>query len=139
MLSRLFKVNGEPVFIRGGNWILSDGLLRLSKERYKTDIKFHADMNFNMIRCWGGGIAERPEFYHYCDVYGLLVSIWLLDLASMAIFLFISLVVGGDWLSFQIYFEGIHGDLRDPVLTLCYVFLLLFFSITVKLLNYQFI
>ncbi|CAD5181350.1 unnamed protein product [Musa acuminata subsp. malaccensis] len=70
---RLFKVNGEPVFIRGGNWILSDGLLRLSKKRYMTDIKFHADMNFNMIRCWGGGIAERPEFYQCCDMYGLLV------------------------------------------------------------------
>lgn len=70
---RLFKVNGEPVFIRGGNWILSDGLLRLSKKRYDTDIKFHADMNFNMIRCWGGGLTERPEFYHYCDYYGLLV------------------------------------------------------------------
>lgn len=71
---RLFKVNGEPIFIRGGNWILSDGLLRLSKKRYSSDIKFHADMNFNMIRCWGGGLAERPEFYHYCDYYGLLVS-----------------------------------------------------------------
>ncbi|KHN20219.1 Mannosylglycoprotein endo-beta-mannosidase [Glycine soja] len=70
---RLFKVNGEPIFIRGGNWILSDGLLRLSKKRYETDIKFHADMNFNMIRCWGGGLTERPEFYHYCDYYGLLV------------------------------------------------------------------
>nr|XP_009767426.1 PREDICTED: mannosylglycoprotein endo-beta-mannosidase isoform X2 [Nicotiana sylvestris] len=70
---RLFKVNGQPIFIRGGNWILSDGLLRLSKERYKTDIRFHADMNFNMMRCWGGGLAERPEFYHYCDLYGLLV------------------------------------------------------------------
>lgn len=70
---RLFKVNGQPIFIRGGNWILSDGLLRLSEKRYKTDIKFHADMNFNMIRCWGGGLAERPEFYHYCDIYGLLV------------------------------------------------------------------
>ncbi|KAL9320281.1 hypothetical protein ACSQ67_012120 [Phaseolus vulgaris] len=70
---RLFKVNGEPIFIRGGNWILSDGLLRFSKKRYSTDIKFHADMNFNMIRCWGGGLAERPEFYHYCDYYGLLV------------------------------------------------------------------
>ncbi|KAL5155999.1 Mannosylglycoprotein endo-beta-mannosidase [Glycine soja] len=70
---RLFKVNGKPIFIRGGNWILSDGLLRLSKKRYNTDIKFHADMNFNMIRCWGGGLAERPEFYHYCDYYGLLV------------------------------------------------------------------
>ncbi|XP_023747621.1 mannosylglycoprotein endo-beta-mannosidase [Lactuca sativa] len=70
---RLFKVNGEPIFIRGGNWILSDGLLRLSKKRYETDIKFHADMNFNMLRCWGGGLAERPDFYHYCDIYGLLV------------------------------------------------------------------
>ncbi|XP_071694799.1 mannosylglycoprotein endo-beta-mannosidase-like [Rutidosis leptorrhynchoides] len=70
---RLFKVNGEPIFIRGGNWILSDGLLRLSKKRYETDIKFHADMNLNMIRCWGGGLAERPDFYHYCDIYGLLV------------------------------------------------------------------
>ncbi|MQL83054.1 hypothetical protein Taro_015519 [Colocasia esculenta] len=70
---RLFKINGQPIFIRGGNWILSDGLLRLSERRYKTDIKFHADMNFNMIRCWGGGLAERPEFYHYCDIYGLLV------------------------------------------------------------------
>lgn len=74
LLFRLFKVNGQPIFIRGGNWILSDGLLRLSKKRYSTDIKFHADMNFNMIRCWGGGLAERPEFYHYCDIYGLLVS-----------------------------------------------------------------
>lgn len=70
---RLFKVNGQPIFIRGGNWILSDGLLRLSEKRYETDIKFHADMNFNMIRCWGGGLAERPEFYRYCDMYGLLV------------------------------------------------------------------
>ncbi|KAJ4772642.1 Beta-mannosidase [Rhynchospora pubera] len=70
---RLFKVNGQPVFIRGGNWILSDGLLRLTKKRYMVDIKFHADMNFNMLRCWGGGLAERPDFYHYCDIYGLLV------------------------------------------------------------------
>ncbi|KAK1277601.1 Mannosylglycoprotein endo-beta-mannosidase [Acorus gramineus] len=70
---RLFKVNGQPIFIRGGNWILSDGLLRLSRKRYETDIRFHASMNFNMIRCWGGGLAERPDFYHYCDIYGLLV------------------------------------------------------------------
>ncbi|MCO5581965.1 hypothetical protein L7F22_035854 [Adiantum nelumboides] len=70
---RLFRVNGEPIFIRGGNWIVSDGLLRLSKERYKSDIDLHADMNFNMIRCWGGGITERPEFYENCDRRGLLV------------------------------------------------------------------
>jgi len=79
VICRIFKVNGEPIFIRGGNWILSDGLLRLTKKRYMTDIKFHADMNFNMLRCWGGGLAERPDFYHFCDVYGLMVSFYFLN------------------------------------------------------------
>ena len=67
-------MNGEPVFIRGGNWIVSDGLLRLSEKRYKSDIDFHGDMNLNMIRCWAGGITERPEFYKNCDRRGILVS-----------------------------------------------------------------
>ena len=73
MLYSLFKVNIQPIFICVDNWILLDGLLCLSKEYYKTDIKFHADMNLNMIRHWGGGLAERPKFYHCCDIYGLLV------------------------------------------------------------------
>lgn len=91
-LDRLFKVNGQPIFIRGGNWILSDGLLRLSEKRYQTDIKFHADMNLNMIRCWGGGLAERPEFYHYCDIYGLLVSCVSLCISTLVAVLFASVV-----------------------------------------------
>lgn len=66
-------VNGEPVYIRGGNWIVSDGLLRLSKDRYETEVNFHADMNLNMIRVWGGALAERPEFYTACDKRGVLV------------------------------------------------------------------
>ena len=24
-----------------------------------------------MTHCWGGGLAERTEFYHYCDICGL--------------------------------------------------------------------
>lgn len=67
-------MNGEPLFIRGGNWIVSDGLLRLSEDRYNTDVGFHADMNLNMIRVWGGALAERPEFYNACDKRGILVS-----------------------------------------------------------------
>lgn len=70
---RKFMVNGEPVYIRGGNWIVSDGLLRLSKDRYETEVNFHADMNLNMIRIWGGALAERPEFYTACDKRGVLV------------------------------------------------------------------
>lgn len=69
-------VNGEPVYIRGGNWIVSDGLLRLSKDRYETEVNFHADMNLNMIRVWGGALAERPDFYNACDKRGLLV-LWI--------------------------------------------------------------
>lgn len=66
-------VNGQKIFIKGGNWIISDAMLRLSKERYDAEIRFHRDMNLNLIRIWGGALFERPEFYDACDKYGLLV------------------------------------------------------------------
>ncbi len=71
--SREIRVNGQKIFIKGGNWILSDELLRFTKERYDAEVRFHHDMNLNLIRVWGGGITERPEFYDACDKYGLLV------------------------------------------------------------------
>ena len=67
------KVNGQKIFIKGGNWIISDAMLRFSPERYDAEIRFHRDMNLNLIRIWGGALAERPEFYEACDRYGLLV------------------------------------------------------------------
>jgi hypothetical protein len=70
---RKFYVNGQKVFIRGGNYIASDWMLQLSGERYRTEVRFLADMNLNMLRIWGGAIPERPEFYNACDEYGLLV------------------------------------------------------------------
>ena len=66
-------VNGQKIFMRGGNWIISDAMLRFSKERYDAEIRFHKDMNLNLLRVWGGAILERPEFYDACDKYGLLV------------------------------------------------------------------
>lgn len=77
--SRVFTVNGQKVFIKGGNWIASDAMLRLSPERYNAEIKMHADMNMNMIRVWGGSITERPEFYEACDKNGILVwqDLWI--------------------------------------------------------------
>ena len=76
---RIFLVNGQDIFIKGGNWIASDALLRLSPERYEAEVKFHAEMNMNMIRVWGGAMTERPEFYDACDKYGLLVwqDLWI--------------------------------------------------------------
>jgi mannosylglycoprotein endo-beta-mannosidase len=71
--SRELHVNGQKIFIKGGNRILSDALLRFSNERYDAEIRYHRDMNLNLVRVWGGGITERPEFYDACDKYGLLV------------------------------------------------------------------
>jgi hypothetical protein len=71
--ARIFSINGQDVFIKGGNWIASDALLRLSSRRYEAEVKMHAQMNMNMIRVWGGSMTERPEFYEACDKYGLLV------------------------------------------------------------------
>ena len=71
--SRQITVNGRRVFIRGGNWIVSDAMLRLSPERYDAEVRFHRDMRLNLIRVWGGALTERPEFYDACDRYGLLV------------------------------------------------------------------
>jgi len=70
---RRFFVNGQKVYITGGNYINSDWLLRLSPERYRDEVRFHAEMNLRMIRVWGGALLERPEFYNACDEYGILV------------------------------------------------------------------
>lgn len=71
--SKQIFVNGQPIFIKGGNWIISDAMLRFTPERYDAEIRYHRDMNLNLIRIWGGALTERPEFYEACDKYGMLV------------------------------------------------------------------
>ncbi|MBL7746496.1 MAG: hypothetical protein JNM19_03665 [Chitinophagaceae bacterium] len=71
--SRQFCVNGVPVFIKGGNWVGTDAMFRYGAERYRDEVRMHREMNLNMIRVWGGGIAERPEFYDACDEMGIMV------------------------------------------------------------------
>ncbi len=71
--SKEILVNGQNIFIKGGNWIISDAMLRFSEARYDAEVRFHRDMNLNLIRIWGGAITERPEFYNACDKYGILV------------------------------------------------------------------
>lgn len=69
-----FKVNGNPMYAKGTNWIPSDSFTpRINKEKYKKLIKDCKDANMNMIRVWGGGIYEDDEFYKACDENGILV------------------------------------------------------------------
>ncbi len=77
--SREIYVNGQRIFIKGANRILSDAMLRFSDIRYDAEVRYHQAMNLNLIRVWGGGITERPEFYDACDKYGILVmqDLWM--------------------------------------------------------------
>ena len=71
-------INGQPIFMKGGNWGMSEYLLRARGDEYDLKAKLHRDMNFNMIRNWTGAITDE-EFYDACDKYGLMVwdDFWL--------------------------------------------------------------
>ncbi|AKK73644.1 beta-mannosidase [Chryseobacterium gallinarum] len=69
-----FKVNGNPLYIKGTNWIPADSFSpRITREKYHKLIKDSKEANMNMIRIWGGGIYEDDEFYKACDENGILV------------------------------------------------------------------
>jgi hypothetical protein len=71
-------VNNVPVFLKGGNWGMSDYMLKARGKDYDTRIRFHQDMNFNIIRNWTGEVTDEA-FYNYCDKYGIMVwdDFWL--------------------------------------------------------------
>ncbi len=66
------SVNGVPVFIRGGDWGLDEGLKRIPRERLETAIRLHRLANLNLIRNWVGQ-STSEDFYELCDKYGILV------------------------------------------------------------------
>lgn len=69
-----FKVNGNPMYAKGTNWIPSDSFTpRITKEKYQKLIKDSKEAHMNMIRVWGGGIYEDDEFFKACDENGILV------------------------------------------------------------------
>ncbi|MDD3737573.1 MAG: beta-glycosidase, partial [Bacteroidales bacterium] len=41
--ARVFTINGQKLFVRGANWIASDGMLRLSPERYEAEVRMRAE------------------------------------------------------------------------------------------------
>ncbi|PUZ25535.1 beta-mannosidase [Chitinophaga parva] len=71
-------INGTPVFIKGGDWGMSEYMLRCRGAEYDLKIRLHKDLNFNMIRNWLGSVTD-PEFYEACDKYGIMVwdEFWL--------------------------------------------------------------
>lgn len=72
------KVNGKKIFVKGGNWGMSEYLLRCRGDEYDTKVKLHQQMHLNMIRNWIGSTTD-DAFYDACDKYGIMVwdDFWL--------------------------------------------------------------
>jgi exo-1,4-beta-D-glucosaminidase len=68
--SRLFKVNGKKILIRGGLW-WSDMLSRPLHERHETEMQYARDMHLNCLRM--DGVFEDDHFLNLADRSGMLL------------------------------------------------------------------
>lgn len=76
--SRQFYVNGKKIFVRGSNWI-PDAMLRTTDARTYAQLRYTRQASINLLRFWGGGIAESDYFYQLCDEMGIMIwqEFWL--------------------------------------------------------------
>ena len=69
----LFVVNGEPVMIKGTNWVPLDAFHSRDAARVDQALALVADLECTMVRCWGGNVVEDQRFFDLCDELGILV------------------------------------------------------------------
>jgi beta-mannosidase len=69
----VFYVNGEPIQVRGTNWVPLDAFHSRDMQRVDAAVAMADDLHCNMIRCWGGNVYESERFFDLCDEKGILV------------------------------------------------------------------
>lgn len=69
----LLKVNGNPIMVKGTNWVPLDAFHSRDKERMAGALELLDDVGCNAVRCWGGNIYETEEFFDFCDEKGILI------------------------------------------------------------------
>ncbi|BFZ22342.1 hypothetical protein BsWGS_25381 [Bradybaena similaris] len=73
-LTFYFRINGNPIFLKGSNWIPADSFQeRITKGELKFLLGSAANVSINSLRVWGGGVYESDEFYDICDELGILI------------------------------------------------------------------
>ncbi len=98
-----FRINGQPVFAKGANYIPPHNFLpSVSADDYRSIIEDAVAVNMNMIRVWGGGVYADDAFYDLCDEKGLLV--W-------QDFMFAGAMVPGD----SAFIENVSREVIDQV------------------------
>ncbi|XP_066254951.1 beta-mannosidase-like [Euwallacea similis] len=70
-----FKINGEPIFIKGSNEIPINILPEYGQDRQNIRklLQSAKDVNMNMLRVWGGGVYESDYFYEVADELGIMI------------------------------------------------------------------
>ena len=69
----LFRINGEPIFVRGVNWVPLSAIPSEQAGYLGGVLPMVADLNCNLVRVWGGGVYEPDAFYDWCDANGVMV------------------------------------------------------------------
>lgn len=71
-------INGRRLVPKGGNWGFPESMLKYRGREYDAAVRYHREMNFNMIRNWVGQTGD-DEFYEACDRHGVIVwqDFWL--------------------------------------------------------------
>jgi len=64
--------NGQKIMVKGSNWCMDEGMLRLDREGFRARLRMEKEMNFTLIRSTLGAITKE-DFFELCDEYGLLV------------------------------------------------------------------
>lgn len=102
-----FKKDGQPVYIKGANWIPCESFIPRAKKLgiYKKLLLKAKEANINLLRVWGGGIYEDDEFYDLCDEYGIMV--W-------QDFMFAGAMYPID----KAFYDNVEQELRDQILRL---------------------
>jgi len=69
-----FKVNGEPMYAKGANYIPEEMIETWTDKDKTLELLQQAkEAHFNMLRVWGGGIYPSDDFFNICDSLGILV------------------------------------------------------------------
>lgn len=76
-------INGRRFIGRGGNWGFSESNLSYRGREYDAAVRYHKDMNFNIIRNWVGQVGDE-EFFEACDRHGIMIwqDFWLANPAD---------------------------------------------------------
>ncbi len=71
-------VNGRRLIAKGGSWGFGESMLRFRAREYDAAVRYHREMNFNMIRNWVGQVGD-DAFFEACDRHGVMVwqDFWL--------------------------------------------------------------